>query len=99
MVPYRDDGALALEEVHYNRIAATLRQTVERSIGLLKIRWRILLDKCPLKRIRMIPYLIVAFCVLHNVCLLRDDQEWQIPGAPPIVTPYPGPLEPDAYSR
>lgn len=100
LVPYRDDGAMTLEEIRYNRIAAALRQTIERAIGLLKMRWRILLDKCPLRRVRMIPYLIVACCVLHNICLLReDDPNWIVPGAPPVAPPYPGPLQPTNRSR
>jgi len=46
---------------------------VERSIGLLKARFRILLDKLPMKRIDLIPNYIMACCVLHNICLMKND--------------------------
>jgi len=47
---------------------------VERSIGLLKGRWRCLLDKLPMKRMDLISRYIIACCVLHNLCLLNNDE-------------------------
>lgn len=49
-----------------------MRQKIERSISLLKGRWRKLqyLDHLDVK---LAVQLVIAGCVLHNVCLLHDD--------------------------
>ena len=51
---------------------SSLRQKVEREIGLLKGRWRklIFLNHLDLK---LSVHLVISACVLHNVCLLNDD--------------------------
>lgn len=65
-------------EEHYNKLQCTARNTVERTIGLLKNRWR-----CTLGH-RVLHYdpataakIINACCVLHNICnkarLCQDD--------------------------
>lgn len=46
---------------------------VERAIGHLKIRFRILLDCLPLTNVKKIPEFIIACCVLHNICILQND--------------------------
>lgn len=46
---------------------------IERAIGLLKGRFRSLLDTLPMKRTDLIPKYIVACCILHNICLIKDD--------------------------
>lgn len=46
---------------------------IERAIGSLKIRFRILLDCLPLTDVKKIPEFIIACCVLHNICILKDD--------------------------
>jgi len=74
MVPYRDNGHLTAAEIRFNKKLSSARMIVERSIGLLKGRWRCLLDKLPMKRIDLIPRYIIACCVLHNICLLRRDE-------------------------
>ena len=72
MPPYRDNGHLTEDETYFNSVLSSLRQTVERSIRLLKGRWRKLqhMDHLNLK---LIVLLVIAACVLHNVCLLHDD--------------------------
>jgi len=45
--------------------------TVERAIGLLKGRWRYLLDKLPMTRTNLIPYYIITCCVLHNMFITK----------------------------
>ncbi|XP_003427676.1 protein ANTAGONIST OF LIKE HETEROCHROMATIN PROTEIN 1 [Nasonia vitripennis] len=73
IVPYRDNGHLTVEEVHFNHVLSGTRMMVERSIGLLKVRWRYFLDKLPMRRTDLIPYYIVCACVLHNICLKVED--------------------------
>lgn len=46
---------------------------VERALGLLKGRFRSILDKLPMTRTDLIPKYIVACCILHNICILQND--------------------------
>jgi len=73
IVPFYDNGHLNREQKQFNHRLSSARITVERSIGLLKERWRYLLDKLPMTRTNLIPYYIITCCVLHNLCLLRND--------------------------
>ncbi|XP_068712793.1 putative nuclease HARBI1 [Montipora foliosa] len=65
ITPFRDNGYLSPRQ-------RKLRSVVERSIRLLKGRWRKLglLDHIDLE---LMVHLILASCVLHNYCLLKDD--------------------------
>lgn len=74
MVPYRDNGHLTPQQTRFNKKLSSARMMVERSIGLLKGRWRCLLDKLPMRRTDLIPRYIIACCVLHNLCLLNNDE-------------------------
>ena len=72
ITPYRDNGHLTAEETFFNSVLSSNRQTVERSIRLLKGRWRKLQHLDHLNQ-KLIVLLIIGACVLHNVCLLHDD--------------------------
>lgn len=74
MVPYRDNGHLGVEERYFNRILSAARMLIERAIGLLKMRWRILLDRQPMTKTILIPFYILACCILHNICIQRNDE-------------------------
>lgn len=82
MVRYRDRGQLTVEQAYHNRVLSAVRSSVERAIGLLKCKWRILLGKLPMKRLDLAPFYIIACCVLHNVGLMSDDEM-----ALPVVNP------------
>lgn len=73
IVPYRDNGHLTVEESYFNKAHSSNRMMVERAIGLLKTRWRYLSVKLPMRRTDLIPYYIMSVCVLHNICLKRND--------------------------
>lgn len=47
---------------------------VQRAIGMFKGRWRYLVVKLPMRRTDLIPYYIISCCVLHNICLLQNDE-------------------------
>ncbi|XP_011313338.1 putative nuclease HARBI1 [Fopius arisanus] len=47
--------------------------TPYRNDGRLKTRWRYFLDKLPMKRTDLIPYYILAVCILHNICIKNED--------------------------
>nr|CAI5846800.1 unnamed protein product [Callosobruchus analis] len=46
---------------------------IKRSFGLLKVRFRILLDCLPLADMKHIPQFIIACTVLHNICQIKND--------------------------
>ncbi|KAJ8928489.1 hypothetical protein NQ314_018959 [Rhamnusium bicolor] len=73
MVPFRDNGDLTLRQKNYNYCLSSTRMAIERAFGLLKMRFRILLDCLPLVDVNKIPEFIIACCVLHNICILKND--------------------------
>lgn len=73
MVPFRDNGHLTVLQKNYNFCLSSTKMVIERAFGLLKVRFRILLDCLPLTDIEKIPQIILACCVLHNVCMSRND--------------------------
>jgi len=74
MVPYRDNEHLSQKQKNFNFCLSSARIAVERSIGLLKGRFRSLLTTLDMERVELIPKYIIACCVLHNICLLKNDQ-------------------------
>lgn len=73
MVPFKDNGHLTESQINFNKRLSTARMIVERSLGLLKGRFRSLLDTLPMRRTDLIPKYIIACCILHNICLLKND--------------------------
>lgn len=73
MVPYKNNRHLDHAKRRYNKAQSSARMMVERSMGLLKGRFRSLFDKLHIKRTDLIPYYIIACCILHNICLRQDD--------------------------
>ena len=59
-------------ETYFNTVLSSQRQIVERTVRVLKGRWRKLqhMDHINLE---LIVQLINSACVLHNICLLLDD--------------------------
>ena len=72
MTPFRETGNLSQCKKIYNRKVSSVRQTVERAIGHLKGRFRRLRDLNCIN-IREICYLVMSACILHNLCVLADD--------------------------
>jgi len=73
LVPFKYNGHLTARQKNYNFCLSSACIIVEQSIGLLKLRFRSLLDKLPMTRIDLIPRYIIACCVLHNICLIKKD--------------------------
>ncbi|XP_020296760.1 putative nuclease HARBI1 [Pseudomyrmex gracilis] len=73
IVPFKDNGHLSERQLTFNKRLSTARTIVERSLGLLKSRFRSILDTLPMQRTNLIPKYIVACCILHNICLLHND--------------------------
>ncbi|TGZ48487.1 hypothetical protein DBV15_12365 [Temnothorax longispinosus] len=73
MVPFKDNSHLTERQINFNKCQSGARMIVERSLGLLKGRFRSILDTLPMRKTRVIPKYIMACCILHNICLLRND--------------------------
>jgi len=73
LVPYSDNGHLTEREKYYNFCHSSTRIVIERAFGYLKGRWRSLLHVLAVNDIKFAPY-ILACCVLHNICLLQNDE-------------------------
>ena len=74
IVPLRDKGHLAARQRQFNNKLSALRSVAERSISLLKGRWRKLLSLEHMD-MEILVHLIMSACVLHNFCLLNDDYD------------------------
>lgn len=73
MVPYKNNGHLTEAQLNFNYRLSSSRTIVERAIGLLKGRFRSLLDNLPMTRTDLIPRYIIVCCVLHNICISHGD--------------------------
>eukprot|EP00057_Strongylocentrotus_purpuratus_P005496 XP_003731101.1 PREDICTED: putative nuclease HARBI1 [Strongylocentrotus purpuratus] len=67
MKPFHDNGQLTREKRHFNYRLSRARMVVENGFGRLKGRWRILLKRQD-THVKYLGDLVVACCVLHNLC-------------------------------
>ena len=72
VTPFKNFGNLTRQQVKFNKRLSGVRQTVERAFGHLKGRFRRLRD-VPLHDHQEICKLIFACCVLHNICVINED--------------------------
>ncbi|WAR16241.1 HARB1-like protein, partial [Mya arenaria] len=68
LVPYRDNGHLNNTEKKFNKCHSSTRVDVERSIGLLKCKFR-RMKYLDMQKAEEIPVVISSCCVLHNFIL------------------------------
>lgn len=73
ITPYRDNGHLRINQRRFNRALSSARQCVERANALLKGRFR-RLQKLYCHNIEDICKVVLAACVLHNLCILCEDE-------------------------
>ncbi|TGZ48672.1 Nuclease harbi1 [Temnothorax longispinosus] len=73
MVPFRDNGHLTPRQKNFNYCLSSSRMDIERAFGLLKVRFRILLNCLSLTDITKIPQFVIACSVMHNICILQND--------------------------
>lgn len=72
LTPYRDNGHLTRIQKNYNFKHSSTRVHIEQCFGLLKGRFRIL-KHVNVYNTEFIPKIIVACCVLHNICVEKQD--------------------------
>lgn len=73
MVAFKNNGHLTNRQKNYNYRLSSTRTVIERAFGFLKGRFRCL-KFFDMSRIDKIPELIIACCVLHNICLTLHDE-------------------------
>lgn len=71
MVLFKDNVHLTPSQVRFKRVLSKTRMPVERGFGLLKCRFRRLFY-LSLQKVAYGLLIIVACCVLHNICLDRS---------------------------
>lgn len=64
MVPFKDNEHLTESQVKYDTCHVQGRIMVERLLGMLKGRFRSMLDKLPMTQTDLIPKHIIACCIL-----------------------------------
>ncbi|XP_071947392.1 uncharacterized protein [Antedon mediterranea] len=67
----------------FNYRLSRARMVIERSFGMLKGRWRILMKRND-SALRHVPNMVVACCVLHNFCIAEGEvynPEWDVDDA------------------
>lgn len=73
MVPFKDNGNLTVQQRKFNTTLSRARVVIERAFALLKGRFR-RLKYVDMRRVDLIPKLVIACCILHNLCI--DDIDW-----------------------
>ena len=69
------DG-LTREKYHWNFVQSSTRMYVERTFGMLKGRWRILLKRIDI-HLKNISKLVSTCLVLHNMCIIFGYKFWK----------------------
>ncbi len=78
MKPYTFSGNLTPEQKHFNYRLSRARIVTENAFGRLKARWRRLLKQNDMD-IQNATKVVVACCILHNVCEIHGDsfdEQW-----------------------
>ncbi|XP_042268951.1 uncharacterized protein [Thunnus thynnus] len=102
MKGYSQEHQLSLEQRRFTYTLTSAHSVVDTAFTQLKGRWRCLLKKTDID-ISMMPRVVAACCVLHNICEHQDDcflPEWNAEIAPPanhLIQPDTEPYDGDAY--
>lgn len=73
--PFRDNHHLTRAQKNFNTKLSAKRSVIERAFGLLTARFR-RLKFLNMSNLQEIPNVIIACCVLHNICIKHNDS-WQ----------------------
>ena len=72
MKPFTYNSSLTQQQQYYNYRLCKARIVVENAHGRLKARWRRLMKRNNM-RIEIIPTVISAVCILHNICEIHGE--------------------------
>ncbi len=67
------DSKLTREQRQFNYFLSSTRMKIEHTFGLLKGRFRKLKVMMDIDQVEDIPLIVTSACVLHNFCLLNED--------------------------
>lgn len=73
MTPFPTGGALTAAQQRFNYCLSKARVIIECTFGKLKSRWHCLLKQLE-ESTERVPQTIITCCILHNICILMDDQ-------------------------
>ena len=76
--PYTYDTSMNQDKSFFNLSLSQARVSIDRAFGVLKGRWRLLLGKVCLEP-SYVADIVVACCVLHNICQEKNEQLVEIP--------------------
>ncbi|XP_066600764.1 putative nuclease HARBI1 [Prorops nasuta] len=77
LTPYKDNGHLSDVQKNYKKKLSATRIIIERTFGLFKARFR-KLRFVYMYNTDMIPLVILACCILHNICIDNEDELFEI---------------------
>ena len=72
MKPFPQTRAMTDSQRDFNKSLSSARVVIEQAFGLLKGRWRCLLDKLD-ESVDEVHSTIITCCILHNICLEVND--------------------------
>lgn len=72
IIPFKDYGNLSAKEKQFNKMLSATRVLIENAFGLLKGRFRQLIE-IDLHTVDKISKFIISCCVLHNLCIDNND--------------------------
>lgn len=72
MKPYPQARGITPRQEAFNKSLSSARVVIEQAFGLLKGRWRCLLDKLD-ESVDKVSTTIITCCILHNICLDQND--------------------------
>uniref|UniRef100_A0A8W8P2C4 DDE Tnp4 domain-containing protein n=1 Tax=Magallana gigas TaxID=29159 RepID=A0A8W8P2C4_MAGGI len=73
ITPYRNRGHLTRDQIKFNQILSSTRVIIENSFGILKGRFR-RLQFVEMNDISYVVKAIITACILHNICILNQDE-------------------------
>ncbi|PFX23161.1 Angiopoietin-related protein 7 [Stylophora pistillata] len=72
MTPYTQTPPITAAQNNFNSALSSAREKIVQAFGLLRGRWRCLLETMKEDTLR-VPTTVIACCVLHNLCLEMED--------------------------
>ncbi|XP_011147272.1 putative nuclease HARBI1 [Harpegnathos saltator] len=74
LTPYFHKGLLTEHEKNYNSCHSASRMIIRKTLAHLKYRWKSLQQILAITQMDYVSCHILACCVLHNICLLKEDE-------------------------
>lgn len=72
MKPYTEPPNVTSSQSTFNTALSAAREKIIQSFGLLRGRWRCLMETLKEDTLR-VPTTVIACCVLHNLCIEEGD--------------------------